>query len=833
MGIKGKLMMITIYARAICVCLWLLASCCTYASQISTSDTRVKLIELDAADSLVPATANAQQNSYTVMDSFRLDRPLKIINTADAHGGAAAKLIVIKADFIELKSSIELIGEVADLLIISSNPNYSFTCNACSFTNFGRVTLAQAVPALDANNLPGLLTLLPYGSLLINGLTTQQVASLEVIAQNISIDGNINTQLKGSYTDGGGYTLNPNGSLIIGAGGINVFAGFNMNYPDLAIQRIFNNINTYKLPRQLPSSDATLSIPATATITTQSVHIATAASVVVDGSINTQSDVISTANYRGKLAAIDEAIEIYSFSPFVRITINGALRTDNRVDIRGSYDVFSNGVIAAKTFNVTTAAKLTQRGEAEFFEANLAASEFENNGKLMGRVLKVATKGALQNRFGGKLLADTIELSSQAGVIRNGSQYPFKTQDDMPVILKPDSATNIHFGTINGIPFSGAAKVNDLSAAILGKNITLAAGNNVENINPYFEYTLDTAQWANGVVFDEVRAAQVQLVAENTLFIASGTYVLNSSAIMGVNNKYGEFRVSAPYVTNERYNTKVVVQPIAGGTESALMVYSPPGMIYSFAPLGFYFTQSYGGFINNTAYFEVLNSATFTSSPNGETEASRVTSIGLQLQKNLDGGTFTDNRSINDCIAQSTDKSLSGTMSCVYNPGVTKYIAGSKTIDMQGTLFSVLGDIKGATTEFYGTNHVAINDAKRDAINDFIAANTGSTRKETITDVTYSYSRSCDSYGQNCTVTGSSHGETYTWDFTRSAALSVDGTTITVTDNGVRTRADGTETTKDIVVKTVTVSEWITKAFADIKAALVKLLQDFDNWLKN
>ena len=177
--------------------------------------------------------------------------------------------------------------------------------------------------------------------------------------------------------------------------------------------------------------------------------------------------------------------------------------------------------------------KIVQRGTSEFISAVIAASALDNNGKMMGRTLQIATKQELQNRFGGKLLADDIQLSSQYGAVRNGSQYPFKPKDDLPLVLRPDSPTDIHFGTINGIPFTGATKVSDLSAAILGKTITITAASNVENINPYIEYTLDTKTWANGVTFNQDKASQVQLVADNTLKIGSTSFVLNSSAVMG------------------------------------------------------------------------------------------------------------------------------------------------------------------------------------------------------------------------------------------------------------------------------------------------------------
>lgn len=784
-------------------------------------------------DVLVMSTPNGSGVSYNKISLFSLTRPLKIINTPDAYGSGntqSASLIIIHADRVSIGSSIELVGQTADVLLISNNQTHTeLTCYFCSFKNFGRVTLAHASPSLGSNNLPGELKLINSGRVSINNLTTSGVASFEAIASNIAINGKIDTQLKGVYTSDGTYQITTNGGLVIGAGGVNLFSGFNIDYATLTLKQPFIN--------------SSLSIPASSNISTQAVHIAASSPIIIGGKINTKSDAISTANYRGKVAVIPETIEVYGLHENAEIVVNGELSTDGRIDIQGAAKVSLNGAIKAKVLDVTSGSKLINRGKNEFSEANISAKSFENNGIFLGhRSLKIAAENELQNRFGGKLFANVIELSSKLGAVRNGSQYPFKAKDDVALVLRPDAPDNIGLGTIDGIVFMGATKVGDLSSAILGKSITIDAAGNVENINPYFEYTPDSSKWVNGIPFKTELASQVQLVAEDKLVIGSDTFVLNSSAIMGVNSPNGEFTVSAPYITNERYNTQAVIQPFTEnttsgsttstttGTEAALLVFSPPGVIYSFSPLGFYFTTKSGGFVNNTAYFEVLNAATFTSSRTAaEPETAKVTSIGLLLQQQLSGITTTTKvvktQTVAECQAKAKDEASS--RACVYNPTVTNYknLTGTTEEIMQGTLFSVKGNISGAAAEFYGTNHKVIEKMGSAQIQAFIDANTGKTG-------TFQYTQA-GTKGNTLTTT---------YAYKQTAKLSQDGKYIHVVQDGKLQSTSGTNSGSEsddrflnrketsLTVITLTVVDYLKTKFAELKAAVIATYNAFMAW---
>lgn len=764
----------------------------TVASTIvfsSTENNDPKLIASPPVDMLVPSISNTDGNSYTKLTRFTVDRPLKIINTANTHGSISnkpARLIIIDASSVDLRSNIEIVGETADLLIINSTTSGYFSCASCSFANVGRATLATATVSFDSLKNPGNIT--PVSSnLIVNGLSTDRVASMELIGKSISLNGLINTQTRGSRLSDGSYQLNPGGGLIIGAGGVNVFSGFIMDYPTLGVGA--------------PQVGSSLSINSSTQIASQAVHISTAAAFNMVGTITTKSDVATAVNYRGKLSAIEESVKIYSFSSSGELTIGGGIYSDNLVDVRSSSGLIFNGNIQAAGLigiagkdkkiihksvgamvlsgyaarwqvsragnsDITQAAECVGDRPVDSAKANLCLSAFfsagsiDNNGAIKGRRVVMAAINELQNRYGGKILADNIQLSSQYGFIRNGSKYPFKPVEDQPQIFAPIDPNNIPLGTvtIDGAPFlaaqNGATKV-DTTAFIIGKNITIVASGNVENINPYMELTTDSESWRkNGVAFSPTKAARVQILAENYLKIGSSSYLLNSSAYMGVGSPNGNFFVSSPSIANQRYTTQAVVQPYSRtensvtttGTESALLVYSPPGVIYSFSPLTFNLGAT-GNFINNTSYFEVLNDAEVNS-----VSQNSIVNIGLNVSGVV-------NTSVNNlyisCVSaikivgsnEAAGRQIAAEMEkCNRLYGGTTVAPGTIVEAQQGTLFSVKGNFKGDKSAFLITNHDVMAEMKNKVISDYIQAHSGvnarvgtGTKTEVSTGATISY----------------------------------------------------------------------------------------------
>lgn len=754
----------------------------------STGNNGARLVPSGSIDMLIPSLPNSDHNSYTKLTSFVVDRPLKIINSRGTHGNsnsAPAKLIIIDATSANLRSNIEIVGETADLLIFVNSNVANLSCTNCTFTNIGRATLATAAVSFNSLNNP--VNISPVNpSLIINGLSTERVASMELIGRSVILNGRVNTQTRGSRLSDGSYQINPNGGLIIGAGGVNVFSGFVMSYPDLQVVGA-------------PYATSSLSMNSSTTISSQAIHIATAKPFRLLGTVTTKSDVTTAANYRGKLSAVEESINIYSLGTGGVLSVEGGLHSDKLIDLRSASDLTLSGVINAagliaiagegKKLTQGASGSLTVPGRAAKWlvtrehnkdmvglaecrekplkadgtvdtakaylclSAFLSGGSIENNGSIKGRNVVVAAIGDLQNRYGGRIVADNIQLSSQQGFIRNGSQYPFKPIADAPKFLAPIDLNNIPLGTvtINDQLFlsaqNGAQKV-DTSAFIIGKNVILSASGNIENINPYLELTTDTEQWRNGVVFSPVKSARVQMIAEDNLKIESRSYILNSSAYMGVSKPGGIFYASAPSIANQRYTAQAVVQPFNRdvnsvnntGLEAALMVYSPQGAIYSFAHLHFHL-GTLGSFVNNSSYFEVLNSAKIGSSSDPakdsglppQTPRSKVVNIGLNVDSVVNTSVNTQYVS---CLYSFTGSGEAASRNhhaeCQRLYGSIPTVAPGTQIEaQQGTLFSVKG-IYDSTSHLQVTNHNVMGKMKDDVIANYIQAQpkgSGSGRK--------------------------------------------------------------------------------------------------------
>ncbi|HMW71056.1 MAG TPA: hypothetical protein PKD17_04515 [Cellvibrionaceae bacterium] len=785
-------------------------------------------------DLLIPAAANTSGVSFNTTTSFKLDRPLKIINTVDAASAnglkTAAKLIIIQSSNISLGSEIELIGETADLLIITNTSAASLSCNNCGFKNFGRLTLANAVSqtlststtSIGAINLAAVNGLLSVGNLSAPG-----IVSLELLAQNLQITGAINTNQKAVNHPAGGFEINPTGNLTVTSGGVNIFAtNMVVNYEEAKV--------TSTTPR-----DAAFTLGGS--INAASVNIKVATPLTLATTISTRGDVLANAVYRGKPSLMLEGISVNTLgtsdTKVTNLNINSSLSTDGIITLNVGGALNVNAPIFAYQVNTTTLGKTYNSNTITSNVATFASNNFENNGLIKAENVTVSTDNEIQNRFGGHILASNINLMSTQSYIRNGSSMPFKPSNETLVLTADQSnTTDLSSMVFGGLNYTGATKVANLSARILGKNIRISAAKNVENINPYFVFTKDPdSAWSSGIPFDSYAAARVSLVAENTLKIASGSYVLNSSAIMGVNTYTPAqtidaktvdtpFLINAPNIANERYLVKVLADPILSsngvgydGASSSkdlvakIYMYSPPGIIYSFAPVGMQFSfpgsvtpmANPGGFINNTAYFEALSDAYFMGQGS-------VSTLGLLMEKENFFNAQTTLRSADECnqmYKNGTSEQIGRCMTTV----TTTIESGGTTVqtDLKNTLFTVagkmVGDLDKTIIEGKFSNHQALDDIKADILN--------------------TYTGNYYSSGSNSPpVAGSSN----TWENT--AKLSQDGKYIEIWHHSVTKLPTGTEI-NDTVIDRILSWDVLVNKLTEIKTAFIKALDTFIAWL--
>jgi hypothetical protein len=800
------------------------------ASNFGIPSSGIKLIDVGTTSSdLIAVNApNASGVSYNYIPTVLIDKPVKILNTAEAYPGKetlAAKLIIIRADAMQLNSSIELVGEKADILLITPLASSLMACTNCSFTNWARVTFAAAStsPALtSATTVIGTLTPTTNGQVAINNLSAAGVDSLEFIANAVTTSGLINTQQRAKFNAAGGYEIAADGGFIVGSGGVNIYAkGLSVDYETLNVTKVVES----SIPTVLGAK-----------ITSAAIRVTTASVLQMSGELSTQSDILASTAYRNVFSPTQEAIELKTLAIVSgNIFLNAPVKSDFNFVVQSSGNLYLNNNVGAKNIDLTVRGKIFNTSAITTTKASVVADQFENNGKITTQTIKVVAERDIQNRFGGKILADNISLISDKSFVRNGSQYPFAAASESALVLNNDVTKLSTMGEFA----LGGTKVADLSAKIVGRNITIGAYSNVENINPYFIYTKDPLAWANGVIFDTAAIDRVVLIAEDSLNIQANQYVVNSSAIMGVNatSNNKNFVIDAPNISNERYFTRVLADVVTGssavvtgnttvvnsstGLQANLYVYSPPGIIYSFAATNFNMANSTAGFINNTAYFEIFNNMYFTG-------AGTVSSIGLTLEKeNYSFATSTivtsqncysySNTNYNSYSNTNYNSYNNANMSCNYAGSSSGTSAGTTvTNDVERTLFSISGDVYGKKSDFFAKNHQALDDIKASIINDYINANS--------------------SYDFYDALTTGQH-----WDvsISRDVALSADGKKIILTQtesyfDSPNISYDYYESPPQNYTTKQEVNLWdlLVKKLAEIKTAFLAALDAFIAWWK-
>jgi haemagglutination activity domain len=798
-----------------------------------------KLTSISSVQYLTPKEPDSKGISYNRFSDFSSGSSVVITNTTKFDNDVlveAAKVIVIESNQINLTGKIEIVGETAEVILV--NPSSSAYFTNVQFRNISRLTLATAnLNYGSASQNIGVITPRSGSELIINGIDAKGVAEVNLVTSGINLNGEINTNKRANYLPNGGYQLEDNGNLVVGSGGVNVFYGVKVNYLTYEIIPTLTNLTPLTLGGKIMAASS---------------KIVSVAPFIHTGVIDTTSDILSSTQYQGNLVAIEEGVSLLMPMVDLPVTLNGSIYSDNKVSVSAGGDLIVNGVVHTKIFNSYIKNQLLNRGKIDAsYKVEIATGSMENNGLIKAKDVQVAGDQSLQNRFGGRIFADVIGLTSKNGVVRNGSQYPFKPKDDLVTLLKPDDPQNIKVATINGIPFTGATKVSDLSALILGKSITISANQNIENINPYFEFTLNPNLWDAGIPFNSLKSEQVQIIAENSLQLKSNTYVVNSSAIMGVNNYAGQLLIESPNIANERYNTQMVIDPFSSTTTAAdgslvtvsgnqtnLMLFSPPGVIYSFAKLGFYFPTASGGFINNTAYFEVFNDADFVNLlPNQTTASSVVTSIGLALEQQVLTREQTYITSSKGCTNRPYNYFDEASSRMYYQYcgawGTNSTSQVNQTSqEMYGTLFSVKGNINGKASNLYGTNHQSIDYIKKQIIQNQIDAY--GVKNYTTTQTMTDYAPHSTTKSELSRVVS----------ITEYLALSADGNFINLVRDGIVLSATGNvvnaasaafKNTPQFTeqTQTVSVTDLVKQKWVEMKAALVKLLQDFQAWWNN
>ncbi|MCU8089779.1 hypothetical protein [Shewanella sp. SM21] len=655
--------------------------------------------------------------SYNEFSNFTvLSKKLVIFNGSESvnHSTAPANTIIIKSSSISISNEIEIIGAPANVLFISPSISSVLVCKECSFNNVGRITFALASigtkQVTHASGVVGKLTALNAGRIQLSNIVSPGVQSLELIADNISI-GNIDLNLRADAHPEGGYVIHPQGSKIVGSGGISFYPGkMVIDYENLKVDSADVVAEEFVLSSKIRAASVAILSPKNIKITSTA-------------DISTISDILSSSTLSGQFYAPIEGIFIQSAgnklsqSSFGNVTVDGKLSSDNKILIKSLNRLDIGASIVTEELSLISANDTYFAGHTQSELIEIAARNLFNSGRLASRVINAEAENNIYNSYGGDIKAGEIVLKANAGNVINGSRSNKKSFSTVANLLPISSdLTSLKHGIYYDVVESGVLSSN-LSANISGNIISIQA-KAFENINPYSIIKSSSDDWSAGISVNNQLANQVSIRAENKLEIKASNYVLNSSAIIGL-NQFGALVINSPKFSNERYqmqmesyvyNQAVMSSDISRkydsasiGTTTKIIAYSPPARFYSFGEFRFSDgndTDSINEqFINELSYFEVFSDAHF--------HQTEIKTIGLEISENYD---YTNLHDIRNCLMSRTCDGEHVT-----------------TLAEAETLFSVSGSIYGvdksiASQSDLNIANINIRQAKEiDVINRYLA----------------------------------------------------------------------------------------------------------------
>ncbi|MDO8344105.1 MAG: Ig-like domain-containing protein [Cellvibrio sp.] len=730
-----------------------------------TTNQRWRAMPLEQSDVLSVGLANSSRISYNKLGKLQINRPLKIINRSDLYDNEIVpQLIVLDADQIELNSSIEIVGEPADLLILNATVTNAIRCKNCSFINVERAVLAVATPASplsSAMTQVGQLQTRAAGVVDVDNLQASGAVSLEIIADRVITKGHINTQQYAREST----EVNPRNnnlvepvldfittpevnSVVVGSGGVSLLQGsLAVNYETLALDSTVAGTGVMDLQ---------------ATVSSGAINIFATDAIQLSGNLSTRSSHRAAQIYRGQLRAQDEQIQLKTIAQATTapsLRIHGSVLSDAKVHMIGhSGEIKPDGGIRAAAVKTELIGQLLNQGYIHSYvratsenpasdQVGIAigAGTVDNRGEIQSMFnnavgessettphgeINIASVNDVYNRLGGLIKARKVNVVSEKGKIRNGSLYAF----DGTAVGGKESTTAIKIAPHNtsllsthtALTFSASEPpVSNVTAVILGDEVTLDAAQSVENINPYTEpYTSEAVEISAATIEAENRANDVQIEALKKLSIVSDTYVLNSSAKLGVSESQSGnlLSIKAPAIRNERYYSRMVMESFsdhekvqeqtnieisnwAKGVQSRYGFYSPPGYIYSFAKAEFDFGATGDGLLNNISYVDLYGDLKVFGK-------GQITTRGISLEKLAYESGSTKIVSLPECIYHQYGRTCSLPSSTYSRTPEGKLIKQSP----DNTLFAVNGEISAPANVFNARNDQSLTVLRQEVI---------------------------------------------------------------------------------------------------------------------
>lgn len=601
-------------------------SCGSSYAAVVPLDSHVRSIISDSGlESLVTVrAANASGISVNHFSEFDVeDQALKLINV----GPSPAELIVLMADDFLLKNTIEVVGPETDVLLVGRQSNSTITCGHCRFENALRVglvvaetenTLSESINDIGEFSSSSALS----GTIAINNLAAPGAIAVDIMAANVTTQGMLTTHQAGSRHPVEGYVADVNGSLDIGSGGINIMLGdMTWDYNSGAVLAL-NSKGSYTLNGNVEAS---------------SFSVVASGPLVLNTSVDTNSDLISALSYKGNTYIPDERIAVQVFgSDQHMLSVKGDQSSSGDVSFKSAGSLSLDSIhtdINAKSVTLIAGTHLTNLSYIKTEELiDVAGYQVVNEGDLLSKKqVNVWSEQQMSNQYGGLISADEVTLTSMHQIVRNGSRTPYISREsennyflnhsiDQALYLSSDQLGTFYLleePVLRSGSSLGVMAV-DNSAKIIANSLVVNAAA-FENINPYYSKSKNSQ---GEFLLNKKYVGQVQVSTEKSLTIHAKNYVKNSSAHLAVNQFDGIMEIKTGLLTNERYRT---VNGLVKNTSYAqdshsetdtlgfhtqTLAYSPPGVITTMGNINVTTSQ---GIVNNTAYVEVFGNAKIRS----------------------------------------------------------------------------------------------------------------------------------------------------------------------------------------------------------------------------
>ena len=611
------------------------ASGALFASSYSPTTSGTQIISGDSfgnQDILQIAPPSVAGISVNRFSTFEVTgKSLLIDNSIGDIVDGQSNLIVIIADDIVLNNKIEILGNVADLLLLSEDVNGTISCSNCELVNMYRATMAVTGTNAAFTNSPvsiGNLAVLNSGTITINSLNAPGILSLDVLATTINTSGNLYFHQKASELwEDGSYDISTNGNIVMGTSSVNFMNGrHSWNYENQRLNSYTNTSHQSSFAGNINAVGVRFSLASRANITAR---------------VNTEIDRLVAVRYNGIERVSGENIQVNNFYPSTLNLSNAKLTSEGDVSLNSvsHLTVGSSTDVNAKNISLIARYTVNNYGDLESDYLAIGANDIVNEGSILTSVkADLLAETSIFNQYGGEIEADKVFLKTKNnnGIIRNGSRTPYRStyKSLLPIDGTLFSGSDhVKLGTYYT---AGLDKVNTSSKQKPGKTTAHIRARYIdvktdafENINPYYEIVEDDGS----VTLQRDLQMQVSAVAEASLRVEAEEYIVNSSAFMGVEKANGFVHLKSDVVTNERYRVLNILDittihetinptnPYAPEVNidseivrTTVGTFSPPGMLFSmggFEMGGYSSTHGASLFLNSVGYFEVFGNAKF------------------------------------------------------------------------------------------------------------------------------------------------------------------------------------------------------------------------------